>query len=399
MDFIAEGAALLPELQEIRRTMHREPEIGLDLPKTQRIVLDAISDLGLKITTGERTTSVVGVLRGGKPGPVVLLRGDMDGLPVQEQTGLEYAGENGNMHACGHDLHTAGLIGAAKILAAHRDELPGTVLFMFQPGEEGYGGAKVMIDEGLLEAAGERPVAGYAIHVAPGPRGVFNTRSHAMLAGSNYLTVTVHGKGGHGSQPATALDPVPPMAEMITGLQTMITRAIPTFEPVVMSVTMVNAGTAMNVIPDQAQFMATVRTLSNESRELFVERGRQLVEGIAAAYGCTAEFDFSLLYPVTWNDEGETRFTLQTLSEMFGPERTTVWDDPLMGSEDFSFVAEELPISFYMLAASPDEVDPATAAYNHSPFVLFDDAVLGDQAAALAQMAWKRLEQGSGKLE
>ncbi|GAA2003181.1 M20 metallopeptidase family protein [Microbacterium ulmi] len=391
MDLLAEGAALLPALQSLRRELHRDPEVGLQLPRTQQRVLDAIAGLDLDITVGTATSSVVAVLRGGLPGPVVLLRGDMDGLPVAEQTGLDFASDNGAMHACGHDLHTAGLVGAAHLLAAHRDELPGTVVFMFQPGEEGYNGASIMLGEGLLDVAGARPVAAFAAHVAPGPYGVFATRGGPLMAGSSELSVTVRGAGGHGSMPFTAADPVPALAEIVTGLQTMTTRAFDVFDPVVVSVTMLEAGTAVNVIPDRASLRATVRTLSQASVDKLIERTRALAEGVASAHGCTADVDFDVLYPVTVNDRFETERSVDTLRSLLGEERVQLAERPAMGSEDFAFVLQEVAGTFLMVQCSPPGLDSSAVAFNHSPFVLFDDAILGDLAAALAHLAWSRL--------
>ncbi|MEQ6895986.1 M20 family metallopeptidase [Microbacterium sp. KR10-403] len=391
MDFATEAAALLPNLQDLRRALHRNPEVGLDLPETQQRVLAALDGLGLELTLGQRTTSIVGVLRGGRPGPTVLLRGDMDALPIEEQTELEFASTNGAMHACGHDLHTAGLVGAARLLAAHRDELPGTVIFMFQPGEEGCNGASVMIDEGVLDAAGERPVAAYGIHVGPGEFGVFATRSGTIAAGANALTVKVHGKGGHGSMPWSATDPVPALAEIVTGLHAMTTRSVNVFDPVVLSVTRLGASPAVNIIPSEAWLQATIRTLSRASLDLMIERTRTVAEGIAAAHGCTAEVDFDVQYPVTVNDDAEAAWTIDTVRSALGAERMIEVPEPGMGSEDFSFVLEKVPGAFIMLQCSPPGTDPATAAFNHSPTVLFDDAVLGDQAAVLATLAWERL--------
>lgn len=391
MSFVAAAQEIQPELVELRRRLHAHPELGNDLPWTQQQVLQALEGLGLEITVGTSVTSVVAVLRGGQPGPTVLLRGDMDGLPVAEQTGLEYAFENGNMHACGHDLHTAGLVGAAKLLSARRDELQGNVIFMFQPGEEGPGGAKPMLDEGLLEAAGEKPVAAYAIHVAPGVPGVFNYWTTTAMAGANKLSVTFHGKGGHGSQPHTAQDPVPALLEFGTALQVMVTRRFNVFDPVVLSISQLSAGNAVNVIPDSARLGASVRTLSRETTEAFPVAVKQLADGIAAAHGVRAHVDWEVLYPVTINDQDEAAFTAETLSATFGESRVVEYANPLMGSEDFSFVLENVPGCFVFLQCSPPDVDPETADWNHSPNVLFDDAVLGDQAAALAQLAFDRL--------
>ncbi|MWB98169.1 M20 metallopeptidase family protein [Agromyces seonyuensis] len=394
-DFVAAGAAILDELVALRRDIHAEPEIGLDLPNTQAKVLAALQGLDLEITTGEALTSVVAVLRGGKPGPSVLLRGDMDALPVVEQTGLEYASTNGAMHACGHDLHTSSLVGAAKLLAAHQGDLPGDVIFMFQPGEEGQGGAKIMLDEGLLDVAGERPVAAFAAHVAPAPHGFMGTRPGPVMAGSNHLTVTVHGRGGHGSQPHQTIDPVPVAAEIVLALQTFVTRRFDAFDPIVLSVTGLQAGgTAFNVIPEHAELHATVRTMSAASLERLQAELPRLAEGIASAHGCTADVLFEVMYPVTVNDPAETAAAVATLEETFGPHRLMPLPTPQMGSEDFSFVLDEVPGTFVMFGAAPVGQDLRTAEFNHSPRVIFDDAVLGDEAAALAALAWARLARG-----
>lgn len=390
-DFAADAVAILPDLVALRRALHADPELGLDLPRTQQKVLDALEGLPLEISTGTRTTSVVAVLRGGLPGPAVLLRGDMDALPIDETTGLDFASANGTMHACGHDLHTAGLVGAAKLLAARRDELHGSVIFMFQPGEEGHGGAKIMIEEGLLDAAGERPVAAYAIHVAPGPRGIFATRSGAVAAGSSQLFVTVRGRGGHGSQPHQTLDPVPAAAEIVLALQSFVTRRFDAFDPVVLSVTRLSTGDgAVNVIPEQVELAATVRNMSPASLATLQEGLPRVIEGVAAAHGLTADVRFDTMYPVTVNDPGETSETVGVLQSAFGEQRVVIMPTPMMGSEDFAFVLDEVPGTFIALMTSPPDVDPSTIEWNHSPRVVFDDAVLGDQAAALASVAFAR---------
>lgn len=389
--FAAEGQDLLPELVSLRRDIHREPEVGLHLPRTQQKILDALAGLGLEITTGKSLSSVTAVLRGGEDGPSVLLRGDMDALPVQELTDLEYASTNGAMHACGHDLHVAGLVGAARLLAAQQRDISGNVIFMFQPGEEGDGGAGLMIEEGVLEAAGEKPVAAYGVHVRPGPLGVFRTRPGTLMAGANELRITVHGSGGHGSQPHNALDPVPALVEIAGALQVMATRKFSVFDPIVLTVTQLEAGRAINVIPDTARLGASVRTLSAESVDRLIVETKALADGIAAAHGCTAEVSFEILYPMTENDPSRTFEAIRELRELFGEERVIQSRDPLMGSEDFSLVLQKIPGAFLFLGATPPEVDPETAAWNHSPRVLFDDSVLADQAAALAQLAFNRL--------
>ncbi|MCQ1952237.1 M20 family metallopeptidase [Arthrobacter sp. zg-Y238] len=389
--FVQEAQAILPELVALRRELHRDPETGINLPRTQEKVLAALEGLGLEITLGVKTTSVVAVLRGAEPGPTVLLRGDMDALPVSELTDLDYASTNGAMHACGHDLHVAGLVGAARLLSAQQQDLSGNVIFMFQPGEEGHDGASLMIDEGVLDAAGERPVAAYGIHVRPGPLGVFRTKPGTLMAGANELRITVKGSGGHSSQPQTAIDPVPALTEIATALQTMATRRFSAFDPIVLTVTQLSAGEAINVIPDTASLGASVRTLSEESLDRVIVESKALAEGIAAAHGCSAEVDFTIRYPVTCNDPDRTREAVTGLRQIFGEDRVLESRDPLMGSEDFSLVLNEVPGTFIFLGATPPSVNPVTAAWNHSPRVVFDDAVLGDQAAALAQLAYNRL--------
>ncbi|GAA1590440.1 M20 family metallopeptidase [Kribbella karoonensis] len=392
MGFVAEGAGVLGGLVELRRVLHREPEVGLVLPRTQQVVMDALAGLPLEVSTGHEVTSVVGVLRGGAPGPTVLLRGDMDALPVVEETGLEYAAENGNMHACGHDLHTAGLVGAARLLSAHREELHGNVIFMFQPGEEGLGGAGYMLREGLLDATGDKPIAAYALHVwAQAAKGVFQLRPGTMMASSNQLHITVYGKGGHGSMPATTLDPVPVVAEIVLALQVYVTRRVDVFDPVVVTVTQLEAGVAINVIPNSARLGATVRTLSEAMLEQLTHDLPALAERIAAAHGCTVDARLNPQYPVTVNDAGRTAETTEVLTGLFGAERVERLPDPLMGAEDFSMVLQEVPGTFAMVGARPDDVAAGEAPSNHSSVVRFDDAVLGDNAAALAELAARHL--------
>ncbi|MGZ0149902.1 M20 metallopeptidase family protein [Kribbella sp. WER1] len=377
---------------ELRRVLHREPEVGLVLPRTQEVVMDALAGLPLETSTGREVTSVVGVLRGGAPGPTVLLRGDMDALPVVEETGLEYAAENGNMHACGHDLHTAGLVGAARLLSARREELHGNVIFMFQPGEEGLGGAGYMLREGLLKATGDKPVAAYALHVwAQAGKGVFQLRPGTMMASSNQLHITVYGKGGHGSMPATTVDPVPVVAEIVLALQAYVTRRVDVFDPVVVTVTQLEAGVAINVIPNSARLGATVRTLSDAMLDQLTRDLPALAERIAAAHGCTVDARLNPQYPVTVNDAGRTAETTEVLTEMFGVDRVERLQNPLMGAEDFSMVLREVPGTFAMVGARPEDVAAGEAPSNHSSVVRFDDAVLGDNAAALAALAARHL--------
>ena len=265
---------------------------------------------------------------------------------------------------------------------------------MFQPGEEGDGGALRMIEEGVLDAAGEQPVAAYGVHVATGEYGVFETRAGTLMAGANELHVTFHGKGGHGSQPQTSVDPVPAVLEYGLALQTMVTRRFSVFDPVVITVTQLSAGKAVNVIPPSASLGATVRTLSKASIDTLVEQTKLLADGIAAAHGCTAEVTFQIDYPVTVNDADEAAFALEVAGDLFGADRVRDIPAPHMGSEDFSYVLERVPGAFVFLGVTPPSLPLAQAAWNHSPLVVFDDAALPDQAAYLAELAWRRLQRG-----
>ncbi|THV29089.1 M20 metallopeptidase family protein [Glycomyces paridis] len=396
MDFREEAAAISGELIALRRELHRIPEIGLDLPKTQAVVLRALEGLPLEITAGTTSTAVTAVLRGARPGPVVLLRGDMDALPVTEENDAEYvSGHVGTMHACGHDLHTAGLVGAARLLAAHRDELAGDVVFMFQPGEEGHDGAGHMIAEGVLDAAGRRADAAYGLHVISDmvPRGVFTTRPGPMMAASSGLFVNVVGNGGHGSRPHTTLDPIPVAAEIVTALQNLVTRRFSVFEPIVITVGTFHAGTRHNIIPDNARFEATVRTFSEEALAQVERESVRLARDIATAHGLTAEVRFDREYPATVNDADEAAFVAETVREVFGEDRYTPMPEPVMGSEDFSRVLEAVPGSYMFYGATVKD-DPNEAASNHSPRAAFDDAVLADGAALLAELAVRRMNRG-----
>jgi amidohydrolase len=394
-----DATEIATELAELRHAIHGEPEIGLDLPLTQRKVLAALDGLPLEITLGEAVSSVTAVLRGGgEGGPAVLLRGDMDALPVTERSGVDYASTiDGVMHACGHDLHTAMLAGAAKLLSARRAELPGDVIFMFQPGEEGYGGARYMISEGVLDAAGRRPVAAYALHVASSefPHGVFATRPGPMLASAEILKVTVTGHGGHASEPHNALDPIPAACEVVTALQTLVTRRFDVFDPVVITIGSFHAGTTDNVIPDEATFLASIRTFSRASRDQIHLEVPRLVQSIASGHGLAGTTEFGNSYPVTLNDAAEVRFASAVIGDVLGADRVHTMANPLTGAEDFSYVASEVPGAFLMLGACPPSVDPATAPANHSGDAVFDDGVLADGAAMYAELAIRRLAQES----
>jgi hippurate hydrolase len=387
----ADAQEIAPELAELRRAIHREPELGLELPRTQEKVLGALDGLGLELTLGTALNSVAGVLRGAKPGPTVLLRGDMDALPLRESSvhDVQVSRFDGVMHACGHDLHTSMLVGAARLLAARRESLAGNVVFMFQPGEEGEDGAGHMLAEGVLDVAGATPDAAYALHVMSNqvPRGVFTAKEGPLMASCADLRVTVHGRGGHGSMPYRANDPIPAACEMVTAIQTAVTRKFDIFDPVVVTVGSFHGGTKENIIPETAHFDATIRTFSQATQDKVRPVLLALVEGIAHAHGLEVEASFAGLYPVTVNNAAAVDTVQRTVGELFGEQRFERLPNPVPGAEDFSRVLERVPGAMVFLGAAIEGRDADTAPSNHSPQAAFDDRVLPDGAALLAQLA------------
>lgn len=400
------------DLIQLRHALHREPELGLQLPRTQEKVLEALSDLPLEITLGKGLTSIGAVLRGGAPDsaydgdgdlsrqrPVVLLRADMDALPIQEETGLAFASQvPDRMHACGHDLHTSMLVGAARLLAERGERLAGDVVFMFQPAEELLAGAPMMIEEGILDLAGRRADAAFGMHVfsAGGNTGRFETKSGIQMSAADALFVKVIGQGGHGSAPHMAKDPVPVMAEMITSLQAMVTRQFSAHEPVIVGVGKVRAGEAINVIPDTAEFGASLRMYSEEARRTLQSAIPRLLEGIAAAHGLDVDITYHVGGRVLVSDPGETAFARDAITDMLGDDRHFSLPLPLGGSEDFADVLAQIPGAFINLDATPRAADRAAegpAAFNHSPRAAFDDSVLVDGTAVYTQLAMSRLTQ------
>lgn len=391
---IERAQRIQPDLVSLRRALHREPELGLHLPRTQAKVLAALAELPLEITLGRACTSITAVLRGAHPGPTVLLRGDMDALPVQENNELEFASQlPGRMHACGHDLHTAGLVGAARLLAEQRERLHGQVVFMFQPGEEGDRGAGVMIDEGVLTAAGNPVDYAFAMHVTANriPQGVIATKPGPAAAASDRFQVTVEGRGGHGAYPHNTLDPVPVLCEIVLALQGFVNRRFDVFDPVVLTVGQLAAGTKANVIPATATLNATVRSYSEANHQKLQRELPALAEGIAAAHGIKAHCDYIVGYPVLVNDPAQTSYAIETARGLFGNARVVQSPTPVTGSEDFSLILQQVPGAMMYIGASPAGTDLASAPGNHSPSALFDDTILWRQAAMLAELALGKL--------
>ena len=386
-------------LTEIRRELHQIPEFGLQLPKTLARVLESVHGLG-EITLSKTITSAVLRIQGGQPGPTVLLRADMDALAVNEDTGLDFASTNGYMHACGHDLHMAMGIGAAHLIATHKDDLRGDVIIWFQPGEEGHGGADVMLEEDMHLVSGQMPISAYGIHVFSSyPKGMFGSRAGALMAAAGGMTVKYTGAGGHGSMPWLSKDPISPMAEAISALQVMVNKRFSAFDPVVINVGWVKAGDdhTENVIPETASFGATIRTFSVENTEKIKRYSTDLLESIAKAHGVEVEINFLPSTKVLMNDAKSIDRVERVIGEAFGPGRYWTMPDPIAGGEDFASVVDIIPGAFVFMGACPDGIDPSTAATNHSNKALFDDSVLADGAALLASLAFDALNEAAAQ--
>ena len=374
VEVLDQTKSVLDDTIQLRRRIHRHPEIGLTLPRTQATILEALDGLGLELRTGVRTTSVIGRLTGGKPGPTLLLRADMDALPMPEDTGLPFASEVDNaMHACGHDAHVAMLVGAARLLAQRRATLAGSVLFMFQPGEEGYHGARVMLEEGLLDG-GAAPTGAFALHVTHRQAaGVIATRPGPTMASGDTIQILVRGKGGHASAPHDCLDPIPIACEMVQAFQTLVTRRVSVFDPAVLTIAKIEAGTTRNVIPETASLLGTVRTVSEATRESMLGGIRRVAEGVAAAHGAEVSVELIRGYPVTVNDARFASFVLDTARELLGADRTHEMRHPVMGSEDFSYVLQRVPGAMANLGTRPDS---GPAFPNHSNRMLVNESAL-----------------------
>jgi amidohydrolase len=389
-EVLTEAGGLLEEAVQVRRQIHAHPEVGLDLPVTQALILDALDGLGLRGETGQRCSSVVAVIEGDVSGPTTLLRADMDALEMPEHTEFDFASKvDGRMHACGHDAHVAMLLGAARILRARRKDLRGRVILMFQPGEEGHEGAKIMIEEGLLSAHGHVDRA-FALHIsAVIPSGLLACRAGTMLASADEFKIVVTGAGGHASMPHHATDPVPVACQIVLALQSMVTRVVPAFDPAVLTVTTMEAGTAHNVIPEKVICGGTVRAVSDATRDLVLAGLRDVSSHVAAAHGCQAVVEMQPSnYPVTVNDAAFADHTLAVAAALIGHEQAIRMPTPAMGAEDWSYVLNAVPGSMAFLGAAPPGV--ARPAPNHSNRFIVDEPAMAHGIAMYAAMALSR---------
>lgn len=387
-DLLDAARTLQPRTVALRRAIHRVPELGLTVPRTQRAVQQALADLPVTLHAGSSTSSVVGLIEGDRPGPTVLLRADMDALPLSEDSGVPFRSEvDDAMHACGHDTHVAMLASAARLLAERRSELAGTVLLMFQPGEEGYHGAHHMLSDGVLDLAAP-PERALALHVTSTlDCGLVQSRPGPIMASSDVLRVTVTGRGGHASAPHNALDPVPAAAAMVGALQTMVTRTLNVFDPAVVTVSRISAGNTSNVIPETAELEGTIRALSEPTRATVREEAVRVCENVAAAHGCTAAVDIEHGYPVTVNDATVGPQVVELAGRVLGERHAEPMPNPMMGSEDFSYVLAKVPGAMAFLGACPPGTDPDEAAPNHSNRVVFDESALVHGVALYAAFA------------
>jgi hippurate hydrolase len=392
-DWPLHAEAELPGMIALRRAIHAEPELGLMNPKTRDKVKAALAGLPLELHEGPSTTGIIAILRGAANGRTVLLRGDMDALPLQEDTGLDFASATpGAMHACGHDSHVAMLAGAARMLCARRDTLAGTVMFMFQPGEEGFHGARYMLDDGLIDPL---PDAAFALHIMPNaPHGVFGGRAGPLLASADKIRVVVTGRGGHASMPHDGCDPVPIACEIVLAMQSWVTRNISVFDPAVVTIGQVSAGTTDNIIPETATLFGTIRTLSPRTRAAVHDGLVRLAQGIAAAHGARAIAQIIPGFPVTICDSRAVAFGASVIAEQFGDAAWQPMSAPVMGAEDFAYVLEKVPGAMFFLGAASEGADWRACCGLHSNRMVLDEAVMARGAAVHAALAERFLAEG-----
>jgi hippurate hydrolase len=391
-DLLQDACGIADRITALRRAIHAEPELGLETPKTLAKVRAELADLPLEWREGRSCTGAVAVLNSGREGRTVLLRGDMDALPMEEHTGLPFASTvTGRMHACGHDTHTAMLAGAARVLATRADELPGEVRFMFQPGEEGFHGARFMLDDGLLDPL---PDAAFALHIMPNaPHGTIGTRAGTLLASADMLEIVVEGRGGHASMPHDTHDPVPVACEIVMALQAMVTRRFSAHEAMIVTITQLEASTAHNVIPDRAVLKGTIRTLTPERRSEVWNAIRQLAENIAQAHDCDADTTVTQGFPPTVNDARAVALAEAVATSLPHGEFLNL-PTPIMGAEDFSYVLEKVPGMMAFLGVAESGADWRQCCSIHSSHMIVDESVLPRGTAFLAGCATRFLERG-----
>jgi len=380
-DLFSEAQALFDYTRGIRRDLHRHPELGFEEVRTAGIVASELRGMGIEVTTGLAKTGVVALMEGARPGPVLLLRFDMDALPIMEETGAVYASQTpGKMHACGHDGHVAVGLTVARLLGIHRADMAGTVKIMFQPAEEGLGGAEGMIEAGVLE--NPAPKYSLALHLwNEQPVGWLGVGPGPVMAGAEIFKVRLTGKGGHGAMPHQSIDPVVAAAQLITALQTIVARNVSPLEASVISVTQIQGGDAFNVIPPSVTFQGTIRTFDAGVRQITIERFRQVVHGVAGAMGCQAEIDLRLLTPAVVNDVYMAE-KVQNAARTYLPEFKIEPAYRTMGSEDMAYVMQKIPGCYFFVGSANGE--KGLLYGHHHPRFDFDESVLPRAAALMA---------------
>ena len=395
----AQGARdLLGDAIALRRRVHAHPELGLHTPETVKAVRESLAGLDVTIEEGPQTSGLLVTLAGPRQGRTVLLRGDMDALPMQEDTDVPFKSQiSGRMHACGHDSHTAMLAMAVRLLHQHRGQLAGTVKFMFQPGEEGYFGALRMIEDGLIDRHDPKPDGAFALHITPNlPTGVFSGRAGAQLASTDTVEIIVRGKGGHASAPHHCLDPMPVACEIVMALQSMVTRRINAFDPVVLTIAQITGGSTNNVIPETVRLYGTLRAVSEESRKTARARIAQVAEGIAGAHGASAEVTLTAGYDVTLNDGRMVDLAATEARRLFGDRAYATMPWPLMGGEDWSYVLQRIPGCMLFLGVSEPGCDHHHAAPCHSNKMTLHEEAMANGIALYAGVAARFLAEGFG---
>ena len=382
MPVIDDIAAYADELTAIRRDLHEHPELGFEEVRTSGIVADKLRGWGIEVTTGIGKTGVVGVLKGNRPGKTIGLRADMDALPIHEETNLPWASKNpGVMHACGHDGHTTMLLGAARYLSENPD-FAGTMVFIFQPAEEGLGGARAMIADGLFDRFPCDEI--YGMHNAPtGQPGQVGVKKGPAMAGSNFFDVRITGRGSHGARPEGSRDPIVISTTLVQQLQSIVSRNVPPTKPAVVSVTKINSGAAYNVIPNSAEFGGTVRFFDTEVGDLISDRIRALCAGAAKAYEVEIDVDIRNVFDVLINDEALSDAILEAASPVVGDDKTALKNDLVMGSEDFADMLRVVPGAYCTVGHSGD-------VQLHNPGYVLDDEILPVGASIYVNLATSR---------
>jgi len=386
-DFLQEAKELFPYTQNLRRDFHMHPELGFHELRTGGIVAKELETLGLEVTKGVGKTGVVGLLEGAKPGPTLLIRFDMDALPIIEDTGAEYASQtNGVMHACGHDGHTSIGLTVAKILHAHRDQLAGTVKFCFQPSEEGFngeevGGAEMMIRDGVLD--GPKVDMSLSMHLwNEKPLGWVGVAKGPVMAGAEQFSIKLTGKGGHGAVPNLTIDPIVAAAQIVTALQTITSRNIPPLQAAVVSVTTVHSGTAFNVIPQEAELTGTIRTFDLAVRQKVLERFEQIARGIGETMGCKVEIDIQRVTPAVINNDDVAGKVQSVAQKVLSDSMLDTNAYLTMGAEDMAFMQEKVPGCYFFIGSNNKEKHLDYG--HHHPKFDFDEQALSRGAALMA---------------